>query len=160
MAEPGYWIIVGSPENFEITRAHGFTIQGIKSRHRKKAEQMAPGDKLLYYVTGMKAFVATATVTSPFFEDHTIIWRSGNPKKLDEDYPYRVRIEPDVVLPPGELLTAETVAPAMHHVQKWPPQNWTLAFQGNVHRIDAHDFALVRAALAERVQAVTRASTR
>lgn len=30
MSEPNYWIIVGSPDNFAITREHGFTIQGIK----------------------------------------------------------------------------------------------------------------------------------
>lgn len=149
MAEPNYWIIVGSPENFETTRVHGFTIQGIKSRHRKKAEQMRPGDKFIYYVTGVKAFAAIATVTSEYFEDHTIIWKSSNPKKKDEDYPYRVKIEPDIVLPEGQYLPAEEIARGMEHVQKWPAENWTLAFQGNVHKINQHDYDLVRAALAE-----------
>ena len=51
-----YWIIVGSPENFARTAELGFTLQGIKSRHRKKAERMKPGDKIVYYITGRKAF--------------------------------------------------------------------------------------------------------
>ncbi|MCC6314649.1 MAG: EVE domain-containing protein, partial [Thermomicrobiales bacterium] len=63
-----YWIIVGSPDNFERTAALGFTVQGIKSRHRKKAERMEPGDKLVFYLTGKKAFAAVATVESPYFE--------------------------------------------------------------------------------------------
>jgi hypothetical protein len=50
---PNYWIIVGSPENFARTRARGFTVQGIKSRHRKKAEKMKPGDKIVWYLTGV-----------------------------------------------------------------------------------------------------------
>ena len=147
MAEPGFWIIVGSPENFSTTRSHGFTVQGIKSRHRKKAEQMHAGDRLVYYVTGLKAFAAVATVTSDYFEDHTPIWRSSDPKKAAEDYPFRVHIEPDVVLPESEFLPAEEIARDMEYVQKWPAQHWTLAFQGNVHRVNRHDYDLIRSAL-------------
>lgn len=149
MAEVNYWIIVGSPENFAVTREHGFTIQGIKSRHRKKAEQMRPGDKFVYYVTGFKGFGATATVTSEYVEDHTVIWKSGNKKKQDEDYPYRVGIEPDIVLPAGELVPAEPLARVMAYAQKWPAENWTLAFQGNVHKIDQGDYELISTALAD-----------
>jgi len=145
----GYWIVVGSPENFEATRAHGFTIQGFKSRHRKKVEQMQPGDKLVYYITGEKAFAAIATVTSAMFEDHTIIWRSRDPKKAAEDYPWRVQIKPDIVLPPGQYVPAEPLARQMTYTAKWPADHWTLAFQGNLHRIDEGDFQLIHAALRE-----------
>ena len=70
------WIIVGSPDNFAATRGQGFTIQGIKSRHRKKAEAMRPGDRIVWYITGVKAFAGVATITSGYFEDHTPIWKS------------------------------------------------------------------------------------
>lgn len=148
MSTPQYWILVGSPENFEATREHGFRIQGFKSRHRKKAEAMRPGDRIVYYLTSVQGFAATATVISDFFEDHTPIWKSKDPKKATEDYPWRVQIEPDIVLPPGVVVRAEALAPQLHHVQKWPPAHWRLAFQGQLHRIDEHDFALIRAALA------------
>lgn len=157
MADTGYWVIVGSPENFAVSREHGFTIQGMKSRHRKKAEEMQPGDKLVYYITGIKAFGGVVTVTSEYFEDHTLIWRSTNKKRQNEDYPYRVNIEPDVILAEGEYVPAEPIAREMTYVQKWPAANWTLAFQGNVHRIDEHDFNLVRGAL---VEAASETATR
>jgi predicted RNA-binding protein len=147
MAEPNYWIIVGPTENFDKTRALGFTVQGMKSRHRKKAEQMKPGDKLIYYLTGIKAFGGIVTVTSEYFEDHTIIWRSTNKKRADEDYPFRVHIEADVVLPDGEYIPAEPIARSMTYVQRWPADNWTLAFQGNVHHIDENDYRLIREAI-------------
>lgn len=147
MEESSYWIIVGSPENFAVSREHGFSIQGMKSRHRKKADRMRPGDKLIYYITGEKAFAGIATVTSTYFEDHAIIWKSTNPKRADEDYPFRVKIEPDLILDDGEHISAETIALQMEYASKWPAKNWTLAFQGNVHQINQHDYELIRSAM-------------
>ena len=46
------WMVVGSPDNFARTRDLGFSVQGFKSRQRKKVlEQMQPGDNLVYYVS-------------------------------------------------------------------------------------------------------------
>jgi predicted RNA-binding protein len=154
VAERGYWIVVGSPENFAATRAHGFTVQGFKSRHRKKAEQMQPGDKLVYYLTGEKAFAALVTVTSACFEDHTPIWRSKDPKKQGEDYPWRVAIEPEIVLPEGNVLPAEPLASRLRYTRKWPAEHWTLAFQGNLHRIEEDDYEIIRDAMVGALAAV------
>lgn len=147
MAERSYWIIVGSPENFATTRANGFTIQGIKSRHRKKAEQMRPGDRLAWYVTGVKAFAGVGSITSEAFEDHTPIWKSTNKNREAEDYPWRFHIHAATVLPMGEYVEAEPIARNMTYVGKWPAANWTLAFQGNVHKVDESDFALIESAV-------------
>ncbi len=149
--EPTYWIIVGSQDNFRRTAEHGFTVQGIKSRHRKKAERMGPGDKIVYYLTGLKAFAGIATVESPYFESHDRIWASGDPKKATEDYPFRVEISPDLVLDDEDFVPAEGVARRMAYVAKWPAANWTLAFQGNVHEIGEGDYRLVREAIAARL---------
>ena len=155
MESTGFWIIVGSPDNFERTREQGFTIQGIKSRHRKKAELMRPGDKIVYYITGEKAFGGIATITSEYFESHDRIWSSGDPKKQAEDYPFRVQIEPDVILEKGDYIPAEPIARQMKYVSKWPESNWTLAFQGNVHFIESSDYDLIREAILARTGAVT-----
>jgi hypothetical protein len=141
---PTYWIIVGSPGNYGKTVELGFTIQGIKSRHRKKAERMKPGDKIVYYVTGIKAFAGISTITSNYFESHEQIWKSADPKKEAEDYPFRVHIAPDISLPEGEYVPAEGIARRMIYARKWPEANWTLAFQGNVHEIGEEDYLLIR----------------
>jgi len=148
--QPTYWIIVGSADNLRRSAERGFSVQGIKSRHRKKAERMAPGDKIVYYVTGLKAFAGIATITSPYFEDHERIWESGDPKKTAEDYPHRVRIEPDVILAEEDFVPAEGIARQMQYVSKWPADNWTLAFQGNVHVIGEDDYRLIREAIEAR----------
>lgn len=146
MTERQYWILVGSRENFATTKSHGFRIQGFRSRHRKKAESMHPGDRLIYYLTGEQGFAAIAVVTSTMFEDHTLIWVSRNPKKAAEDYPWRVEIEPELVLS-GITVRAEELALVLHHTQKWPPVHWRLAFQGQLHRVDEHVYELKRQAL-------------
>jgi hypothetical protein len=153
MSGTGYWIVVGSPENFQRTAELGFTVQGLKSRHRKKAERMKAGDKIIYYLTGRKAFGGIATIESEYYEDHDRIWESGDPKKAAEDYPFRVRISPDVILPLAEAVPAEGIARQMAYVAKWPANNWTLAFQGNVHEIGERDYRLIREAIEAEVPA-------
>lgn len=102
---------------------------------------------MTWYVTGVKAFAGTATITSEYYEDHTVIWKSTNKNRSEELYPYRFSIKADVVLEEDEFIDAEPVARQMSHVSKWPAANWTLAFQGNVHKIDAGDFNIIEAAI-------------
>ena len=152
-----HWIIVGSLDTFRRTADLGFTVQGIKSRHRKKAERMAPGDKIVYYVTDLRAFAGTATITSQYFESTDRIWTSGDLKKAAEDYLFRVRIAPDLVLPEPDFVPAEGIARHLHYVARYPAANWTLAFQGNVHSIGPDDYAVIRQALEARTVTGTTA---
>jgi len=135
-----YWMVVSSPDNFRKTRELGFTIQGLKSRHRRRVETMRVGDRLLYYVTVRMAFAATVTVASPMYEDHTPIWRSA---RRDEDYPWRVHIRPDIVLDDADSVPAKELAYRLDYVRKWPPEHWTLAFQGHIHALPRNDFGMV-----------------
>ena len=139
------WMVVTSVDNFQRTIDLGFAKQGFKARQRKKVmEQMEAGDDLLYYVTGVQVFAATARITSAGFEEHELIWTS----KPGEDYPWRVEVRPDRVLVEEDWIPTSEIAPGLEYVQKWPAAHWKLAFQGNLHRIPDHDFATVRDALA------------
>jgi hypothetical protein len=140
-----YWMVVSSPDNFRKTREHGFTIQGLKSRHRRRVESMRVGDRVLYYVTGRMGFAATVSVASPMYEDHTPIWRSA---RRDEDYPWRVHIRADLVLDDAEWVPAKDIAYRLDYVRKWPPEHWTLAFQGHIHMLNKNDFAIIEDAIA------------
>jgi hypothetical protein len=133
-------MVVSSPDNFRKTRELGFTIQGLKSRHRRRVETMRVGDRLLYYVTGRMAFAATVTVASPMYEDHTPTWRSA---RRDEDYPWRVHIRSDIVLEDLDWVPAKELAYRLDYVRKWPPEHWTLAFQGHIHALPRNDFAII-----------------
>jgi hypothetical protein len=139
---PGsHWLITLSPENYAITRGMGFSLLGLRSRHRKKAERVALGDRVLYYVLEERVIPATATVTSAYFEDRHAVW--VNRERRDDPFPYRVHIQPNIVLEPGEGLDAEALAPRLLYLKRWPPEQWYLALQGDVHLLSAQDFLLV-----------------
>jgi hypothetical protein len=138
-------MIVTSPANYDRTRTLRFAQQGVKRRHLRKAERMAPGDGMCWYVTGHQTFAATATVTSPFFESDDPIWISDGAPDM---YPWRVRIKKDDALPAERGVPAASLVPKLRFVRKWPKASWRLAFQGNVHELGADDFALIAHAIA------------
>jgi EVE domain len=139
---PGsHWLITLSPENYAVTRDMHFALLGLRSRHRKKAERVAVGDRVLYYVLNQRIFPATATVTSGYFEDRHPLWI--NHERRDDPFPYRVHTHPNLVLEPGEGLDAEAIAPRLLYVKRWAPELWALALQGDVHLLSSQDFMLV-----------------
>ena len=135
------WMIALTPENYDITVNHGFTTLGLKSRHRRKAERMVPGDRLLYFVSQRNVFPAIASVASTFFEDHRPIW--VNYDQRPDTYPWRVGVRPEIVLEPHEWMDANEIAPRMLYVKRWPPELWSLAFEGSIHLLSSQDFRLI-----------------
>lgn len=135
-----YWMVASSLENFHVTRGLKFTIQGMMSRQRRKAQRMEPGDRLVYYVTGVQGFGATATITSQCTEDHEAIWKSEG---REDDFPWRVNIRAEVALEDEQFLDAREIGPRMEYVRRWPPEYWPLAFQGNLHILPKSDFELL-----------------
>ncbi len=138
---PTTWILTGSPENFAATRDHGFSLIGMKERRRLQAQQMVPGDRIILYVTRVKAFGASLRLTGELFEDRTPVW-PGKPGAADS-YPWRFPAEPEVVAPEDAWVPAEELAPELEHVRKWPAEHWTLAFQGQLRTVSPADAELI-----------------
>ena len=131
------WLLVSSVDNFETSRARGFDLAGMKSRHRKKAERVAPGDRVLFYLTVIKSIGGVAEVTGTYFEDNTPIWESNRPGEV---YPFRFPIQIVKARRAGEYLALDDLVPTLEYPKRWPAKNWTLAFQGNVHVFSDEDF--------------------
>ena len=134
-----FWMIVCNADNFRITQERGFTLQGLKAQHRRKIQRVGAGDRILYFVTHTRRFTATATATSSYFEDSTPIWE----KEGKADWPYRVKIKPEVVLDESQYIDANLLAPRLDYVRRWPPENWYMAFQGNLHLLPKSDFLII-----------------
>jgi predicted RNA-binding protein len=139
---PKHWIVVSGKEIWDRTKELGFTKHGIKSTRRKMAQQIQPGDTITFYVSGRKQFAGMVKVTSPAAEEQTRIWQSA--KKPEEMYPHRVGIEPVVILEEDEWLDAEPYHDRFEWTQRWPRENWTLAYQGNLHEISEKDHEILR----------------
>lgn len=93
-----YWLITTSPENFKIDKeTSGFTVQGLKARHKKTVVKFRPGDKVLYYVNRISKLGA---ITSGYYYDgKTKIWSDD-----DEIWPSRAKSKLEIVLEDDELL--------------------------------------------------------
>ncbi len=162
---PSYWIVVGSEENMRIAEARGFDIFGFKSTRRREVSGMKPGDKLVFYLTKIMKFGGLATVTSEYFEDHTKVFKSkekpalsgarkgGAEGKPQEDYPWRVKVKPVIMLQPEQYLDVKEIAPRLQYTKKWPAEHWRLAFQGNLHQIPEADYRLIESLMREAVGA-------
>ena len=135
-----YWMHVISPENYQLTKQNGFTIQGFRLANRKKVDRMAPGDRMLFYVDRHRRFSCTASITSHSFSDHRRIWQWV---RDEEDFSNRVFMRPNVVLNSEFHVDAEQLAPRLDYVKRWVPEWWPLAFQGNLHLLPKTDFHLI-----------------
>ncbi|MFZ0217862.1 MAG: EVE domain-containing protein [Candidatus Dormiibacterota bacterium] len=136
-------------DNFRRTQDHGFNLLGVRSRHRRRAEVMRPGDRVLFYVTSRRAFAATATLTSGMLEDRSPVWQSP---RRDEEHPWRFRMRSDRTPDEGGWIPARDLAYRLEYVRKWPPEMWALAFQGHIHQLPQKDFKLIEVEMSRTVQ--------
>ena len=134
-----FWMIVNNERNFRITQNMGFLVMGLKAQHRRKVQRIAGGDRILMYLTHLRRFAATATATSDYFEADDALWeREGK-----AGFPFRVNIRPEIVLKDEQFMDANQIAPRLEYVKRWAPEDWHLAFQGNLHLLPKSDFLLI-----------------
>ena len=145
------WVLTGSLDNFRATRDHGFRVIGAKEGRRRMAEQIEPGDQIVFYVTGVQAFGGMIRVTGDMYEDRTKLW-PGKPGKADA-YPWRFETEPVLALDEDHFVPAEGVARELEHVGKWPAEHWHLAFQGQLRTVSEADAELLERRLTEAARA-------
>ena len=135
-----YWMFVESPENFEIIKEMGVTLFGMGPKYRQRAERMAPKDRVLFYVKGMRKWPATATISSTCFEDDSPVFKQS---VSGEQFNYRVRLTPNIVLDEPDYIDALLLAPRLQYLKRWMPEDWPLAFFDRLHLLPQKDFRLV-----------------
>jgi predicted RNA-binding protein len=140
-----YWIVVGLPENYRIASKRGFDMFGFKSTRRRESSEMRPGDKLVFYLTGVKKFAGIATVTSTAYEEHNKVFKSE--KKPNEDFPYRVKTRPEFALSEEQWLNVPDYVPLLEFTRKGAMKSWGMAFQGNLHKVSEADYKLLERAM-------------
>jgi hypothetical protein len=138
------WLLVSSADNFETSRARGFDIAGMKVRHRKKAERVQAGDRVFYYLVGVKAVGGMSEATGPYYEDSAHIWTSS---KEGEEYPFRFPVRIVIAREKGDYVPMQDLVPILEYPKRWPAEHWTLAFQGNVHVLSDADADIILEAL-------------
>jgi predicted RNA-binding protein len=133
------WIVVGTPENFELLRKRKFDLCAFKSSRRKQSGEMQPGDRIVHYLTGVVQFGGIVEVTSEMFEDNTDIGLHSEGKE-DEDYPFRIKTKPVVVPPKGRYVEVREITDLLEKTRALGPKKLGMAFRGNLHRISNADY--------------------
>lgn len=149
------WIVVGSPENFEIARTRGFDMFGFKSSRRRETATMRKGDKLIYYLIGVMKFGGISTIEGEAYEDHSPVFKSEG-KKAGEDYPFRIATSPDRILEKEHWLDVKEYAEKLEMTRR-RGEYWRLAFQGNLHKISDEDYEIISSDVTEALKRVPAA---
>jgi len=135
---PSFWLITTSPRNFRADKEKsGFTVQGLKERHKKTVMKFQPGDKVVYYINQISKLGAIATITSGYYyDDKTKIWTDE-----DEIWPSRAKSKPDIVLEDDELLDIKRLIKDLIFIKD--KDNWGLYVRGSVRKIPEGDYLLI-----------------
>ena len=135
-----HWLLVGSESNYLLSKERNFNVAGMKARWKKAASEVRPGDTVFFYLIGLQVIAGECAVISETYFDESPIWDCT---KLDEQYPWRFKTSPTIVRQPGNYLAVKDFLPEYEYARKWSPQRYSLAFQGNVHRLNEHDYELI-----------------
>lgn len=146
------WIVVGSPENFELLRKRRFNVCAFKGSRRKQASAMQPGDRIVYYLTGAVQFGGIVEVSSAMFEDTADLGLRSE-VKAGEDYPFRVKTKPVVIPPRGKYVDVRAITDRLEKTRALGPQRLGIAFRGNLHRISDADYRQIEQLLKRRARA-------
>ena len=135
-----YWMFVETPENYALIRENGVSLFWMGRKFKRRAERMAPDDKALFYVSGIRKWPSIATITSTYFEDDSPPFGSDIP---GGEYPYRVSLSPEIELDEADYIDALLLAPRLDYLRRWSPEYWPLAFFDRLHLLPQKDFRLI-----------------
>ncbi len=136
-----YWMFVETPENYALIRERGISMFWMGRKFKRRAERMAPDDKALFYVSGIRKWPAIATITSTYFEDRSPITDSD--AASGDKFPYRVNLSPEIELDEPDYIDALLLAPRLDYLRRWAPEYWPLAFFDRLHLLPQKDFRLI-----------------
>lgn len=143
------WIVVGPTENFEALRKREFDVCGFKSSRRKQSSEMEPGDRIIFYLTGVVQFGGIVEVTSTMFEDTSDIGLRSDGKP-GEDYPYRIATKPVVIAKPGNAIDVRDITDLLDKTRSFGPKKLGMCFRGNLHKISESDLQTIERLLKDR----------
>ena len=141
-APRNYWMIAVSPGYFAALEKGRFGAVGLGRAHKKRAQRMEPGDRILIFIAGELTFAAALTVTGGCYEEDALLFP---PEPGGETYSWRVPANVDAALGAERRLDARLLAPRMEYVRKWTAERWPLAFQGMLHLVPKADFLMLEA---------------
>ena len=115
-----------------------FALDGYTEEDFESAIRVAPGDRIIYYIEGWRAFAAICVARSRVFVEWRPIWP-------DKVRPLRFERRPELVLPKDKALPVWAVLPRLSFVPGKPKQShsWGPLFREGLREISTEDFELL-----------------
>ena len=135
-----YWMVVETLENFRILKDSDFEVFGFQDRFDQMTQSIRENDRILFYLSCIKSWAATATIKSEIFHDESPLYGSESEGELR---PNRIKLQPRMILKDDEFIDASAIAPRLDYLKFWYPEDWPLAFIELVHLLPSRDFRLI-----------------
>ncbi len=126
-----YWLCVTRQENWEVIKKR--RIWGVSERQRKSINQTKPDDILVFYVIPKKITGIYRVVSYPYEEQKALFPEGGM-------YPYRVKIEPLIILKEPKDFTPLISLLSITRGKK----NWNAILQRVMIKMDENDFRIIQ----------------
>lgn len=101
-----YWLDLFTGTTWKKFRKAGAEVSGFRERRRKTVEQIAPGDILLCYLTGVMRWVGALEVVGPSTSTERI-WNTDDTSPLE--FPIRLKVKPLIMLDPEYGIPMESL---------------------------------------------------
>ena len=147
-----YWLDLFTGATWQEFQQAGSSVSGFRESRRKIVQQIAIGDYLICYLTGVSRFIgALEVVSEPYNTTKRDIW------KLDE-FPWRFRVKPVVELTPETAVPVFELRDQLSCFQNLTsPNAWTGRFRSSPARWKHSDAqAIMKALLAAKADPVHR----
>jgi predicted RNA-binding protein len=143
MVARSYWLDLFTGTTWREFLTAGGEVSGFREKRWRAVQQMAPGDYLLCYLTGVSRWIGVLEVISEPFMDNTPIWK-------EDEFPSRVRVRPIATLTPETaipVLELRDQLSVFRNLKK--PNAWTSHFRASPMRWEPADGEAVVAAILE-----------
>ena len=125
-----------TPEIYQEVINEDFNFLFMSKNSSKKLKRITSGDRFICYIIHERNFQATATAISSYSQN-TI------EKEPLKTFPFFIKSKKNIILNEKNSINAGILAPRLDFTKKWFPEDWPMAFLGNLHLISKLDFLLI-----------------
>ena len=114
--------------------------EGRAGLNVNRLSELLPGDKIIFYATGIGKFAGIFEIVDSIYEDHKQIWK-------DDIYPYRVKIEPIIYLSKEKWLEVRPLVKDLSYFKN--KVQWSMHFMQNLMNVEECDYKLIKEKMEE-----------
>ena len=138
-----FWMSVQKLDDFENLKKEDFNELVIPKNSQKKANRMETNDRLIFYITELKKWAASATVDSHNFSKE---------EKKEEGLIYKATISINYLLNEEDYIKGAILGPSLYYLRNWNPEKWDLAFTDPLYLLPRQDFKVIEGEMERIIQ--------